>query len=645
MKDKKVKSAEQLDKDEKVKRVLPKGVNIAVTAVLTCLGFFHIYVAFFGARSIMQLRGIHWMVISAVIFILYPATKKDVRLKWHDWVLSALAVASTFYALMTWKRIADNGGIMNTVDIVFGTIAILIVFETARRSIGPVLAGLSAFFLLYAFFGHLIPGILGHRLYSFKRIVQFMYSTEGIYGTAINVSAQYVALFVIFGAMLEYFGGGQLFVDLAFSLTGNSAGGPAKAAVVSSALMGTMSGSAVANVVTTGAFTIPLMKKNGYRPQFAGAVEAVASTGGQILPPVMGAAAFLMAEITGITYNKISIAALIPALLYFISVFFAVDFVARKNHIGAIDKENVMPLKQVFKGRWYLILPVIALIALIVIGYSAIKSAAYSMLAILVLDIIFSSDRKHSLQKFVIAVGKGMRSAVSVAGACACAGIIVGVISLTGIGAKFSSFMISISNGNILIALVMTMLASLVLGCGLPTTAAYIVLSTLAVPALVKMGVPLLSAHLFVFYYGSISTITPPVALSSYAAAALAGADPNKVGWEALKLGLVAFIVPYMFVYQPAMLMDGSAGTIILAIVTGLVGVYMLSMGIQGYFRADLSIVERIMAIAGGILMMYPGILTDGIGLALFAVIIVIQVMKAKKNGQTPTDATPQPEA
>lgn len=621
------------DKEEKVTRVIPSKVNLGITIVLTLLGLYHIYVGFFGAKSAIELRATHWLVISVVIFLLYPATKKGSKISVLDVLFSVLAFASGIYILFTWKRIADNAGVATNVDIVFGCIAIIVVLEAARRSIGSVLAGLAAFFLLYAFVGHVIPGILGHRQYTLNRVVKFLYTgTEGIYGAAMNVSAQYVALFVLFGTMLEYFGGGQLFVDIAFSLTGKSCGGPGKAAVVSSALMGTMSGSAVANVVTTGAFTIPLMKKNGYKNDFAGAVEAVSSTGGQILPPVMGAAAFLMAEMTGITYNRISLSACIPALFYFLSVFFAVDLVAKKNGIGVLDKQNIKPIKEVLKGRWYLLIPVVVLITLIVIGYSAIKAAVYSMMAIFVLDVIFNKDRKEAPKKFIKALGKGMRSMISVAGACACAGIIVGVISLTGIGTKFTSFMISVSNGNILIALFMTMFAALVLGCGLPTTAAYIVLSSLAVPALTKMGVGLLPAHLFVFYFGSISTITPPVALSSYAAAAIADANPNKVGWQALRLGLVAFIVPFMFVYQSALLMDGAILSVILACLTGIIGVYFLSVGSQGYLFSNCSWYERLMAVTGGLMMMYPGNLTDLIGLALCAATVVMQIIKKKKQ-------------
>lgn len=378
MKDEEKKKTISKDKDENPKRAIPNLANIGITATLTMLGLFHIYVAFFGAHSAMELRATHWLAISVVIFLLYPATKNDRSINLLDVLFSCMAFAAGIYILCVWQRISENAGVATSIDIVFGCISIAVVLEATRRSIGPVLATLAALFLLYAFFGHLIPGTLGHKQYSLYRIVKFIYTgTEGIYGTAMNVSAQFVALFVIFGAMLECFGGGQLFVDIAFSLTGKSYGGPAKASVVSSALMGTMSGSAVANVVTTGAFTIPLMKENGYKPEFAGAVEAVSSTGGQILPPVMGAAAFLMAEMTGITYNMISIAALIPALLYFMSVFFAVDLVARRNSIGVLKKAEIKPIVQVLQGRWYLLIPVAILVFCIIAGYSAIKSAVY----------------------------------------------------------------------------------------------------------------------------------------------------------------------------------------------------------------------------------------------------------------------------
>ncbi len=429
------------------------------------------------------------------------------------------------------------------------------------------------------------------------------------------------------------FGGGELFVDIAYSLTGRLRGGPAKAAVVSSALMGTISGSAVANVVTTGAFTIPLMKKNGYKPESAGAIEAVASSGGQIMPPVMGAGAFLMAEMTGISYSNICLAAAIPALFYFFSIFMVVHIEAKKDNIPICDSSEVKPIGQILKRGGYLLLPLVLLIVLVVTGKSAIYAAAYSIGAIVLLDVIFNRDRIHTPQRFVQAVGKGMKGVISIAAACASAGIICGIISLTGIGSKFSSLMLSVSGNNILIALTMTMIASLILGCGLPTTAAYMVLATLAVPALTKMGVPLLAAHLFVFYFGCISTITPPVALSAYAGAALAKANPTKVGFRAFRFGLTAFLMPFIFVYSPPLLMQGSTLDILWSIVSGTIGVLNIVMCVQGYLYYRCSPPERVVAFAAGLLLIFSGLVTDLIGFALCFGLIAIQVARKKREG------------
>ena len=619
--------------DNKKTRDLPKTLNLIVSIILFGLGMYHLYIAFFGANSAIELRATHWTVISTMVFLMYPAFKKGAgNVTVFDWAWAAMAAASGIYILFSWQRIAVSGGAVTTVDIVFGCIAVLVVLEATRRTVGAVLAAVAAVFLLYAFFGHVMPGMMGHRRYTVERIIRFMYTgTEGIYGPAMNVSANYVALFVLFGSLLEKFGGGELFVDLAYSLTGRMRGGPAKASVVSSALMGTMSGSAVANVVTTGAFTIPLMKKNGYAPKVAGAVEAVASTGGQIMPPVMGAAAFLMAEVTGIPYSKIMVAALLPAFMYFLAIFLVVDLEALKMDIGKADDSQIKKVGAVLKHGGYLMIPLLLLIVLIFTGYSAIYSCAYSIAAIVVIDLIFSKERKQFPKKFFQAVLKGVKGIVSIACACAAAGLICGVISLTGVGSKFSSMMISVAQNRTLLALLMTMVASLILGCGLPTTAAYMVLATLAVPALTKLGLPLLASHLFVLYFGSISTITPPVALSAYAGAAIAGADPNKVGYTAFRFGIVAFIVPFIFVYNPALLMEGSVISVIISTITALIGTYAVAVAVEGYWKTHATWLERILAFVGGCSVMLSGWIFNIAGLALIAAVVILQLYRKNK--------------
>lgn len=637
-KKKKAQSASNSDveiQDEKKTRDLTGFPAKFVTVALTLLGFYHLYVGFFGMNSVMELRGTHWLVISVCVFFMYPASRRSIaKMTIFDYMWAIVAAIPATYILLNWERIAVNAGQTTDLDIFMGCVALVVVLEATRRAIGPVLTGLAVVFLIYIFFGDMIVGTMGHRGYSLQRAIAFMYTgTEGIYGSAMNVSAKYVALFVLFGAMLEKFGGGQLFVDIAYSLTGKMRGGPAKASVVASALMGSVSGSAVANVVTTGAFTIPLMKKNGYKPTVSAAVEAVASTGGQIMPPVMGAAAFLMAETTGIQYSSIMLAALIPAFYYFFAVFMMVDLEAVKENIPVADSSEIKPIGTILRKNGYLLLPLIVLITMIFMGRSAVYAASYSILAILILDLIFNGEGRKTIHiRFLQAVNKGMRSVVSVCVACACAGIICGTISLTGIGAKFANLMLSLAGDTVIIALVLTMFASLIMGCGLPTTAAYIILATLAVPALTQMGVPLLASHLFVLYFGSVSTITPPVALSAYAGAALAGANPDDVGFTALRFGIVAFIVPYMFIYSPALLMEGTALVIITSFITGAIGIIGVAIGIQGCWKAHCTMVERFAAFLGGVLLLMSGTATDIPGIILLVGVIALQQMKLKKS-------------
>jgi TRAP transporter 4TM/12TM fusion protein len=623
-------------KDEfQAMRPLRENLNRAVTIAAFLLGLFHLYTGFFGAFSAMNQRAVHWTVISVMAFLLYPASKgANKPVTFFDYLWGVAAALSGLYILFSYDRIADNAGVTNDLDIFMGFIAVMVILEATRRVVGPVLALLGLFFLLYAYFGTWIPGTMGHRMYSVERIIQFLYtSTEGIYGIPMSVSAQYAALFVLFGTILDKFGGGKLFVDLAFSLTGRLRGGAAKASVISSALFGTVSGSAVANVVVDGVFTIPLMKRTGYKPHVAGAIEAVTSTGGQIMPPVMGAAAFIMAEITGIPYVEIMKAAALPALLYFFSLFVIVDLEAAREKIGRTSSfAEVLKLKTVLKSNGYLLTPLPVLILLISLDISPMKSVVWSILCILLMELLFSNKRFALPKNFLEAVDKGIRSITSVAVACACSGIIIGVISLTGLGLKFSSLMIATSGESIWIALFLTMLASLILGCGLPTTAAYVVLATMAVPALIKIGVPLLAAHLFVFYFGCISTITPPVALSAYAAGAIAGANPNKVGWTAFKFSIVAFIIPYMWISGQGLLLAAPLAEIIQIVFTSIIGVTAFAIGLQGFAVVRCTWTERFLAMAAGILLIEPGFITDVIGAFIISIFIFSHYLRWRRN-------------
>ena len=627
--DKKEKNLEFKD-EFKPMRSLRGNLNRAVMVAGFLLGLFHIYTGFFGAFSAMNQRAVHWTVISVMAFLLYPASKgthKPVTL--FDYLWGAAAAVSGLYILLSYDRIAENAGVTNDLDIFMGFIAVVVVIEATRRVVGPVLALLGLLFLLYAYVGAWIPGDLGHRKYSVERIIQFLYtSTESIYGIPMSVSAQYAALFVLFGTILDKFGGGKLFVDLAFSLTGRLRGGAAKASVVSSALFGTVSGSAVANVVVDGVFTIPLMKRTGYKPHVAGAIEAVTSTGGQIMPPVMGAAAFIMAEITGIQYVEIMKAAALPAILYFFSLFVLVDLEAAREKIGRISSiTEVLKLKTVLKTSGYLLAPLPVLILLIALDISPMKSVVWSILCILSLELLISNQRLGLPKKFFAALDKGIRSIANVAVACACSGIIIGVVALTGLGLKFSSLMVATSGESIWIALFLTMVASLILGCGLPTTAAYVVLATMAVPALIKIGVPLLAAHLFVFYFGCISTITPPVALSAYAAGAIAGANPNAVGWTAFKFSIVAFIIPYMWISGPGLLLAAPLAEVIQVVVTSILGVTAFAIGLQGFALVRCTWPERLLAMAAGILLIEPRLITDIIGALIISIFIFLHYL------------------
>jgi len=624
-----LKAAEKLDKSSNTQNNSNKVIAMLVSITLVGLAIYHIYVGLFGARSAMELRAGHWLVMSSMAFLVYPFSKKSKgKTSVFDWLWVAAAVAASGYILLNWMRIAMRAGVVDQIDIVFGIIAVIVVLESARRAMGLMLPMVAGVFLLYLFFGQHIPGIMGHRGFSITRIFAFMYTgTEGIFGLAIDVSAKYIALFVLFGSLLERFGGGQLFVDLAYALTGKTRGGPAKACVVGTVLVGTMTGSAVANVVTTGPFTIPLMKKNGYSATTAGAIEAAASTGGQLSPPIMGAAAFLMAEVTGIPYSAIVIAALIPALLYFFSIFVVVDLEAAKNKIK-IPEDQAQSIWKILKERGYLLVPLFVLIFFIIRGNSPFLSASYAILSVLVVDVIFSKERLQMPKKFFQAADKGMRSMISIACACACAGIIVATISLTGLGAKFSSMMLAVSGDNIMIALIMTMFASLIVGLGMPTTVVYMITATMAAPALVRMGVPMMQAHLFVFYFGCISTITPPIALSSFAGAALAGAEPNKVAVTGFRFAIIAFIVPFMFVYRPALTAEGDALLIATTLLTALIGVVFVAVATQGWLLERASGLERILALTSGLLLIAPGLLVNIVGFAIAAGIVLVQMRK-----------------
>ena len=609
-----------------------KALTYFIAAVTLAGGLFHLYTGGIGTFSSMVQTGTHWLIVFAVVFLLYPKKRERNVL---DWILTTAAVIIGLYILMTWEsRVNKVSAIISPTEMILGIILILLVLEGSRRCTGNFLMITAVVFLIYAKIGPYLPGIFRHKGYSWHRIISTLcYSETGIFGNALNISATFVVLFVLFGSVLNACNGGKLFIDIAYSATGGLRGGPAKTAILSSLMMGCISGSPVANVVTTGTFTIPLMKKAGYTPEEACAVEAVASTGGQIMPPVMGAAAFLVAEYVGINYGELCVAAFVPAQFYYIALYFIIDGVSLKKGLLGLPREQLPPMKEALRGGAHLFIPILALVVSLIYGFSSMKSVFYSTIALVIIAECRKSTRIN-LKGIIAAIQDGMVSAIPVAVSCAAAGIIVGIVNLTGLGVKFSSSLISLSHGNTIIALFLTMVASIILGCGLPTTAVYIILASLAAPALIQMGVSPLAAHLFVFYFGCISTITPPVALTSYAASGIGDANPTKTGFKDLLYGIVAYIVPYMFVLSPALLLQGSILTSLYGIFTALIGIYELSAGVSGYMRTHLPIPFRLLLVLGGALLIKYGVITDIIGIGIFAAIFLIQTFRQKKNAE-----------
>ena len=591
-----------------------------ITVLCLAMTIFQFYMAGFGHMSHSKQRAIHLAFVLILVFLIFPARKKsDINKGTNvfDWLFGVAGMVSCLYIAITWDTLLLRGGAVNSYDYVFGVILVITIIEGARRAQGLALPIISIIGLAYGFLGPYLPGALQHRGVSIRRIIQTLYlSGEGIWGMPLGTSCTYVFLFIMFGVFLAETGLSKYLTDLALSVAGSKPGGPAKMAVLSSGFMGMISGSAVANVVTTGAFSIPLMKKMGYKPYFAGAVEAVASTGGQIMPPVMASAAFIMAEMLGVSYRSIIIAAFIPAVLYYLACWIAVDLEARKHNLLGLPKDQLPNGWEGTKQYWHLLIPVFFLVILIMSNFATYYAAFYSI----VLLLIASSFRKHTrlnLKNLVIAVEKGVKQAISIGVATAIVGIFVGMVNLTGIGMQLSNMILYLSQNNLILTLVFTMIACFILGMGLPTSAAYIVAGTVAPVAMIKLGVPPMNAHLFVFYFACLSNITPPVALAAYAGAGLAGANPNKVGWTAVKLGLTGFIVPFMFIYSPALLMDGPILQVIWGFITASIGVFCLCVSVEGFWKVGAPVYVRIMLFAAALLLIDGGLVTDVIGFSL----------------------------
>jgi TRAP transporter 4TM/12TM fusion protein len=594
---------------------------------------FQLYSAYMGTIPTQVLRATHLGFVMLLAFLLYPATKAMSRkfIHWPDIILGTIGALVAGYIIWNYEGLIGRAGAYTQPDLIVGIIGILLVLEACRRVVGIPFLILTLTFFAYAFVGPYLPGFLNHRGYSLERVVTHLFfTTEGILGIPLGVCATFIFLFILFGAFLEKTGIGRFFVDLANSVAGFAAGGPAKVAVLTSALEGTVSGSSISNTVGSGSFTIPMMKSLGYKPEFAAAVEAAASTGGQIMPPIMGAAAFLMAETLGIPYMEVAKAAIIPALLYFTGVWIMVHFEAKKLGLKGLSKEMIPRLWDVMKERGHLLLPLIAIIYFLMEGSTPIKAALYGIAFSIIASVIRKSTRM-SWRDFVDALEMGGRNILGVAVACAAVGIIVGITTLTGLGLKMASGLLSITGGLMLPTLFMTMIASLIMGMGIPTTATYLITSTITAPAIVQLGVPLLAAHMFVFYFGIVADITPPVALAAYAGAAIARSNPFKTGLIATKLAIAAFIIPFMFVLNPALLLiNTNPLQVTQMVITSLIGMIGVGAAMEGYFFTRANFLERFLLMAGGLMLIDPGMITDIIGLVLILIIAIYQNHKKR---------------
>ena len=610
------------------------GTLIAVIAITASL--YHLLYAYFHPFFALDHRAIHWLFMSILVFSLYPFSKKRSprrRMSAFDWLFLIGSAGICLWIFTFSTPILNRAGSFQPIDVTMGTILVLIVLEASRRSTGPAVPLIALIFICYALFGPYLPDTLAHRGYSIKRISTYLaLSTDGIFGVPMGVSSNFILLFILYGALLRKTGAGQFFTDVAFAMTGWTRGGPAKAAVASSTFFGMISGSSVANTVTTGSFTIPLMKRTGYPDHFAAGVEASASTMGQIMPPIMGAAAFIMAEFLAMPYYKVCIAAAIPASLAFFSTFMQVHFRAVSLGLSGIPRADLPKIGAAFAAGWHHIFSIFLLVYFLMRNFSPERAVFWAITATIVSSFIMSLIRKESPRKFGKLILEGLKEgvigAVEVAAACAAAGMIIGCITMTGLGIQFSSLVVDASMGKLYLALPFTMIACIFLGMGVPTTAQYVIISSLVAPALAQMGVIPIAAHLFILYFGTRADITPPVALAAYAGAGIARSDPWKTGLSAFQLGIAGFIIPFMFVYAPELLIIGSTFKIILAFITASFGIISLAAGVQKCLLVKTTWYETIILLIVALLMIKPGIVTDVTGFSLFAVVFILQWFK-----------------
>lgn len=613
-------------------------MGTAVTILLCIWTVFQLYFTTLGTISAINLRAFHCIFLLVFTFLLYPTYKKERRVRtfppvW-DIALMVLGAATFGYLILNYTRVAQNGGRVTDFELLIAAAAVVVVFEAARRASGN-LAVLALIFLAYNWFGQYLPGRLGHNGFTLKRIlVNLFWGTQGLLGTGIGVSATYIFLFVVFGAFLKYSGFSKFINDFSLTLVGQSPGGPAKVAVLASALMGMINGSAIANVATTGTITIPLMKQTGYKKEFAGAVEAVASTGGQFCPPIMGAVGFVMAEFLNLSYTAVMLAAIIPAFLYYLGLLFAVHFEAKRLGLSGLSKENIPDAMKVLKEQGHLVLPLVVLIALMFMGYTPLFAAVFSIFATVAASWL-RKETRMTWDKIVAATVEGAKGAVSVGVCCVIIGVIIGTVTLTSLGLNMGYLILAlVENSNIYITGLLVMVMSTILGMGVPGVAAYVIVQAVAVPVLIKVGVLDISAHMFCLIYACLSNITPPVAMSSYVAAGIAGSNQTKTGLLSVRLGLIGFLIPFFFLDNPVLLIGADpAFTLadsLMAMVTASVGTIALVGGLEGWLLRRCNVAERLILIGVAPLMLYPGAVTDGIGLAVLAAVLVVQYVRRK---------------
>lgn len=607
-----------------------------ISFIAICFSLFQLYTGLFGVLDAQLQRAVHLAFGLVLVYLLYPIRPQHrLRFAVHpvDAVLALLAAVPPLYLIVNYHELVLRAGNFTSTDFGVGLLGVLLVIEAARRVVGMPMVTVVGIFLAYAFLGPYIPGILGHRGVTWEQLVSHLfYTTEGVFGIPLGVSSTFIFLFILFGAYLESTGLGHFFIDLANAVAGWARGGPAKVAVLSSGLMGTVSGSSVANVAGTGSFTIPMMRKLGYNREFAGAVEAAASTGGQLMPPIMGAAAFLMAEFVNVPYMEIVKAATIPALLYFLGIWLGIHFEARRKNLQGVPRDQLPKTLQIFRERGHLAIPLVIIIYLLVSGYTPMRAALMGIFLTVAAAMLRRSTRL-SPRQILQGLIDGARNMLSVLTACAAAGIIIGVVTLTGVGLKMASALLDLSGGNFLAVLFFTMLTSLLLGMGVPTTANYVITSTIAAPALIQLGVPILAAHMFVFYFGIIADVTPPVALAAYAGSAISGGNALKTGVQASKLAIAAFLIPYMFVASPVLLMlHADVLSVLLALATAVIGMVAISSSLIGYLLVKETTWERCFFALSGICLIDAGTLTDLVGLGVLALLFLNQYRRWRQE-------------